>query len=755
MEYHRRLPLYNYQIRSTLSVKKKNSKAFIKLFPGHHIFVTMKEDSSSPPIHYHNEYDKAEKTLKKKNETDGVFFAVNELNEKLDKGRHRTKKMVIRCRAVFMDDDNPRDAPRDDFPLSPSVTVNSSPGKYHYYWLTTTDDKEAWDLVQRALMVRYKGDKQAKDLTRYLRLPGYYHNKRDPFMVTYDGGGYIHTWDKILEAFPPLEADEIEDTKGNVASIADEAQTDDEIDKIIESAGPGLHGAINKRLLGDKRDGVPKMRAIKMVRMMGQMVPDDQRDERWENRFSFDELERSWIGAEDTVIDVPEISHDDTIKGEMPWPPGLFGDLAQSAYNMARFQYREVAIISAVGLVAGICGRKFNAEGAGLNIYATLIMDTGMGKDSINQFITTALMTANDVGTGSSFIGPVRFTGPRAVFNSLESARSQVCVFTEAGLLLNSKSGDGDGLKRVLLGLYTKSGKNSFSGTEMYSETEKGVKSMRAPALSIINESTPEMLLSVFKKGDGLRSGDIPRQLIYRIVGEKPDANRKAHTYAVNEDCLEKIKHLISKCSGVQAVEDPAAWDLEADRTVDTNMIETERYYVKMQNENRNSNTTKYSMATRAYYKAVRLAAIASAFNHFDLSIHEEEWLWAKEMISFEMDGLSHFFKGGGMSDPIADIVTRYAIPVISRILNDQLSIRNGMSRKEHKSGKFKLYEFTQSLKNTQEVIELADTAGYNLKSGQQKLIDYMISNDMLFRVKSARATVYQVTDTFLASCET
>ncbi len=734
-------------------MKKKNSSDFLKLFPGHHIFVTMKEDSSSPPIHYHGGYKKAEKSLKKKNETDGVFFTVNELNEHLDNGRHRTKKMVVRCRAVFMDDDNPADTPRDDFPLPPSVIVNSSPGKYHYYWLTDTDDQAAWNLVQRALITRYGGDKQAKDLTRYLRLPGFNHNKKDPYLVTYSGKGTLYTWGEILEAFPPLEADEKEDSKGNIASIAD-SQTDSEIDKIIESAGPGLHGAINKRLLGDKRDGMAKMRAIKMIRMMGQMVPESDRDERWENRFSIEELERSWAGAEDEVVVVPEVPQDDIIKGEMPWPPGLFGDLAQSAFSMARFQYKEVAIISAVGLVAGICGRKFNAEGAGLNVYATLIMDTGMGKDSINRFITTALMTANDVGTGSSFIGPVRFTGPRAVYNSLESARSQVCVFTEAGLLLNSKSGDGDGLKRVLLGLYTKSGKNDFSGTEMYSDTEKGVKSMRAPALSIINESTPEMLLSVFKKGDGLRSGDIPRQLIYRIIGEKPKANRKAHTYSVSTECLDKIKHLISKCSGVQAAEDPAAWDLEPDNKVEASMIECEEYYVKMQNDNRNSNTTKYSMATRAYYKAVRLAAIASAFNHFDLAIHEEEWLWAKEMISFEMDGLSHFFKGGGMGDPIADIVSRYAIPVISRILNDQLSIRNGMSRKEHKSGKFKLYEFTQSLKNTQEVIELADKSGYSLKSGQQKLIDYMISNDMLYRVQSARANVYQVTDTFLASCD-
>ena len=40
------------------------------------------------------------------------------------------------------------------------------------------------------------------------------------------------------------------------------------------------------------------------------------------------------------------------------------------------------------------------------------------------------------------------------------------------------------------------------------------------------------------------------------------------------------------------------------------------------------------------------------------------------------------------------------------------------------------------------------------MKTGAQKLIDYMLSNDMLYKVNNTRASIYQVTDTFLASCE-
>lgn len=736
--------------------RSKGTKGFLAHFPGSHIFVTMPEDQKTPPMHHHNGYIESEITLKGRNVGEwnhGVFFTVNELDASLDEGRHRTKKMVVRCRAVFMDDDNPREEPREDFPLTPSLIVNTSPGKYHYYWLTNTDDKDTWQKVQNGLINLYEGDSNAKDLTRYLRLPGYKHNKGKPFVSTWMGEGHKYSWGEILEAFPPQDKISKSDGKGNIANItSSEPKTVDEHEAAIKD-GSNYHGSLISLTHQFKKENMPNKYIVMALKGAMLSCSDELRaEDRWLNRFNDIERDVEGYTPEDENISVPIIK-EEVIAGEMPWPPGAFGDLAQSAYDMSRFQYKEVAIVSALGLVAGICGRKFNAEGAGLNIYATLIMDTGMGKDSINRFITNALMAANDVGTGSSFIGPVRFTGPRAVYNSLESARSQVCVFTEAGLLLNSKSGDGDGLKRVLLGLYTKSGCNDYSGTEMYSDNEKGVKSLRAPALSIINESTPDMLLSVFKKGDGLRSGDIPRQLIYRVMGAKPDANRSAHKSKLSPDCMDKIKHLIAKCSTVQAVDDPAAWDMIPDESVEKDMIETEKYYVQMQNENRMSNTTQYAMATRAYYKAVRLAAIASVFNHYKEEIHMEEWQWAKQMIHYEMSGLSMFFQGG-MGDPMSDLVRRCAQPAISRILNDKVNIRSGLSKKDHKAGRFKLYEFTQVLKNNQEVIDLADITGYNMKSGQQKLIEYMIGNDMLYKVQNVRASIYQVTDTFIAACE-
>ena len=150
----------------------------------------------------------------------------------------------------------------------------------------------------------------------------------------------------------------------------------------------------------------------------------------------------------------------------------------------------------------------------------------------------------------------------------------------------------------MLLGLFNKSGRYSFSGQEQYSSDDDDIKPLRAPALTIINESTPGMLLDVFQKTNSIDSGEVPRQLIFRIIGDKPSPNVFHHKNTLSGECLDKIKHLISKCHNSQTEEDPKAWILEPDKDVRDDMIKTEEYYVQMQNENRHTNSTKYAMAT-------------------------------------------------------------------------------------------------------------------------------------------------------------
>lgn len=135
----------------------------------------------------------------------GIFFAVNGM-----KGEGRSNANFTHALCVFADDDTRREGPRAEWRLAPHIIVESSPGKYHYYWLTSTDDGPAWVAVMKRIAALYGTDKSVCDLARVMRLPGSLHLK-DPasphrVRVCYLSNAPRYTWAEVEEAFPPLAA---------------------------------------------------------------------------------------------------------------------------------------------------------------------------------------------------------------------------------------------------------------------------------------------------------------------------------------------------------------------------------------------------------------------------------------------------------------------------------------------------------------------------------------------------------------------
>jgi hypothetical protein len=159
--------------------------------------------------------------LKKLNDDKaGVYVTVNQTNLK---GRKKTD--VERIRAVFCDydrTDGVTDVSLDailkrlNFPIEPSMIVQSSPGKYHFYFLVSdewpvnkskTDNGNDADFagVMGCMIEKYASDPACKDQSRVLRLPGYYHNKKEPQLVKLlCCRGPKYTKKDILAAFPPI-----------------------------------------------------------------------------------------------------------------------------------------------------------------------------------------------------------------------------------------------------------------------------------------------------------------------------------------------------------------------------------------------------------------------------------------------------------------------------------------------------------------------------------------------------------------------
>ncbi len=107
----------------------------------------------------------------------GVFVVVNEGGQR--------KADIKRIRAVFADTDG---APLEPIvnALSPHAVIESSPGKYHVYYLVADDfPLDMFTPIQEAISAKFGTDPSVKDLPRVMRLPGFKHNKDTPHDVQF------------------------------------------------------------------------------------------------------------------------------------------------------------------------------------------------------------------------------------------------------------------------------------------------------------------------------------------------------------------------------------------------------------------------------------------------------------------------------------------------------------------------------------------------------------------------------------------
>lgn len=120
--------------------------------------------------------DNCEQTLRRRNAKEaGVFVVVND-------GGH-TDKEITKVRAVFADTDGAPLQPIVDA-LAPHAVICSSLGKYHVYWLVEDGfPLDRFTPIQKAIAKKFGTDPMVCNLSRVMRLPGFAHNKYDPFDV--------------------------------------------------------------------------------------------------------------------------------------------------------------------------------------------------------------------------------------------------------------------------------------------------------------------------------------------------------------------------------------------------------------------------------------------------------------------------------------------------------------------------------------------------------------------------------------------
>jgi hypothetical protein len=66
--------------------------------------------------------------------------------------------------------------------LEPDIVVESSPDRWHSYWLVDGLPLKDFCRHQKQVAAKFNGDPSVHDLPRVMRVPGFFHHKGEPFM---------------------------------------------------------------------------------------------------------------------------------------------------------------------------------------------------------------------------------------------------------------------------------------------------------------------------------------------------------------------------------------------------------------------------------------------------------------------------------------------------------------------------------------------------------------------------------------------
>lgn len=672
-------------------------------------------------------YKETQEQLKALNERGyGIFFGVNHFQ-----ATKRANDQVDHFRCIWQDDDNHY---AGDYPIPPSWVVESSPGKFQRYWFIdpkTAPSREEWSAVQRN-MPKWGCDKNAVDPARILRVPGFNHCKQDPVLVKEvedECTGVWYSWQELKDAFGPSvdEASKQENVEQGASYIAQAMEA--------IRTGENYNGSLTTISQSYANSGMPK----EMIEILlnGLMQTAVTKDDRWEQRvkhipiYAQTAVEKAQRDIFQPLDEVPDVPDAEII---LPWPPGYLGELAKSAYIAQHYQNQTVAIATAIATVAGVCGRKFNVSGTGLNVYVTILMESGMGKDSIADFIHKFMMQFNELGNASAFIGKKRYTGPKALADDLHNQRCILSVFTEAGYMFKSSAGDQDGMVRAILDLYTKSGQYSFATGESYSDSKNSIPTIRAPSLSIMNEATPETLLKVLQERNSAVTGELPRMSIFRVYGDKPYLNTNAR-FSISQELRTHFGALLRQCLPTVVADDPEAVELQ----MPSESFDYARMCVDLENEFRHSDPVKSKMNSRRHVKCLKLAAICAVMNPNtpEGQVGPDDWQWAKDVCSAEMEGIENLQLSGGSG--LDDAVVKVLVKTIAKLLKNEYRNERTKLKPEHIRDKIIPYAVLyQVLKNNAVICSL--TTSY--QPGLVRALDFAMEQYGLLRIVGAKGVV-------------
>lgn len=319
----------------------------------------------------------------------------------------------------------------------------------------------------------------------------------------------------------------------------------------------------------------------------------------------------------------------------LPWPPGFLGALARFIYANSFIPVKEVSIVAALGLMAGICGKAWHIPQSGLNLYIILVARSAIGKEAMHNGISTLMRAClQKYPHFANFISFDEYASGPALVKAVMACPSFVNVSGEMGRRLkrmaleDGREGPMMTLRTQLTNLYQKSGPQSVAGGIGYSSVENNVQSVSGAAYSMIGETTPSTFYQSLTESM-MEDGFLSRFLVVGYDGDRPDENPEI--LETPDDTLRD--HLVF-LAGTAFSRIAAGSSQAVQRTEAASKIAGDFSKEAVANIRKTDDESRRQMWNRAALKALRIAALLAVGDNPSIPVVDVQHItWAIEVV--------------------------------------------------------------------------------------------------------------------------